>query len=176
MSPFARLCLSLAATLVPGALSAQTSPFLGTWNIRYPVSMRVENGVPTAVLGRGTLVVTEHGDSLIAVITPLEGDFAGQSTRHAAARSTATTVAFTSVQPMRRADDNGGASSVPNLSVKDTWTLSIEGTALRGTIHRELIGLPMTIPDGAVTGERAPARAPSAFAVLTSAPAVPCTR
>jgi hypothetical protein len=53
---------------VPLTGFAQTHPLVGTWTVRYPGGMQVQNGVPTVINFSGTLTVGAHGDSLVGVL------------------------------------------------------------------------------------------------------------
>ena len=129
----------LATTLFtsPLALSAQSHPLVGEWQLALVVGGRMENGVVTPINGTATLTITATGDSLIANVQtdPVEGQPARPAVRMAAPNKAGDAV-FVSRGPARL-NINGEAREVIGVS---TWTLKATGDVLEGTTQRSIEG------------------------------------
>ncbi len=148
-----RPALIAALLLLPAALTAQSHPLVGNWNLSLPVGMRVENDEPTVIMGKGTMTVTAVGDSLIATLTmePFEGRPPRPAARMAA-KLAADTVAF-SYASTATLNTNGEESTRKAVS---TYRFEVDGDTLKGTIDRTIEGLDVTMGGPQpITGKRA---------------------
>lgn len=66
--------LSLAAALAfPIAVSAQTHPLVGSWNLKLPATKVLQNGAPVDVTPTGLLTFRVEGDSMIGTLKIVNG-------------------------------------------------------------------------------------------------------
>jgi hypothetical protein len=146
--------LLLALTLVaPATLRAQANPLVGTWDLELTVGMRVSDGEPEVIRGKGRMVVAEEGDSLVATltVTPPEGMPARPATRFTTAKVAGPRYTFLQ-NSEARIQGNGEEMAMRVIS---TWTFNVAGDALTGTVAREVVGAMMpSMPDQPVTGTR----------------------
>jgi hypothetical protein len=149
-----RALLSLIAlTATSTALAAQSPAFTGNWQLTYPRGTRVENGEATVMWGTGVLSIATQGDSLIGTLT---GDPAPDMpprppVRLAAPKAAgeATFVSYSEATLNMNGD-------MKTATVVSTWTLTVKGDSLVGTVDRKLKGYDMgdDQPAQAVTGVR----------------------
>ncbi|HEX5004230.1 MAG TPA: hypothetical protein VFV65_02890 [Gemmatimonadales bacterium] len=149
-----RIVIACLAVLGAGPLSAQVPALVGTWRVAFPAGSSIENGVATPIMGGGVLTIEATADSLIGTLVrdPIEGMPPRPPARLAAARgpSPAVFVSRTSAT----VSSNGNEQELVAIS---TWKLQADGNALRGTVEREIEGLPMgKQPPMEVTGTRQP--------------------
>ena len=151
MSPLRLAALALGIAIAP--LQAQSNPPLGKWNIEYARGMRVENDVPTPVMGTGTLTIVQDADSLLGTID-------------GSARADGTTAPTTKLSGRL---NNGSAvlisrskakvnmnGEMNEIDITVTWTLPATGDALSGTLLRKVgVASPMAdAPASPVKGTR----------------------
>jgi hypothetical protein len=143
-----------AALLLPGGLAAQAHPLIGRWDVSVPVGKRVENGEAEAVVAKGSLLVTQVGDSLIATlkVTPPEGMPERPATRMASKAGVGAVTFVT--RSDAKINMNGEESTHTSVS---TWTFTVDSDTLKGSVSRVIEGLPegmgMADPQQ-VTGKR----------------------
>ena len=124
------------ATIVAAPMTAQgTNPVVGKWDIEYERGRRVENDVPTPIMGKGTLTIVQQGDSLVATLEPgprPDGSASPPST--AGGRMTAAGAVFA----MKRSAtmNTNGQMSIQELTL--TWTLQASGDTITGTMKMEM--------------------------------------
>lgn len=147
----------MGAVIVAVGLSApaqaQGSSIVGKWDLDMTVGMRVEDGVPTMIRGKGRLEVVEQGDSLVATLTmtPPEGMAARPASRFAAKKVTGNEFAFEQRTEVRM-NMNGDEQTAVSIA---SWRLTVTGDALSGAVSRSIEGMPMAgMPEQPITGTR----------------------
>ncbi len=142
----------LLLALAGSTLQGQHQPLVGVWRISFPAGMRVENGVPTPIIGSGTLTIEAKGDSLIGDL--VADSLPGRPARppaHLAAAAGSGQIVFNS-RTKAMVNINGDLREVTALS---DWTLQAKGDSLSGTLRRRLEGFDDGNPEpGPVTGTR----------------------
>ena len=68
MTTLPTLALSALIFLSPLVARAQSNPIVGKWSIEFAAGMRIEDGVPTVLMAKGTLTIAADGDSLVATL------------------------------------------------------------------------------------------------------------
>lgn len=153
MTRLTRLALAALLAASPVAAHAQSHPMAGKWAIEYAGGMRVENDTPTPIMAKGTLTITEEGDSLVAVlhVEPSEMIRARPDARFATAKVAGKAVTFTQTSQARM-NLNGEEHLATAVT---TWALTVDGDALGGTLVRRVEGMdgPGAMPTP-VTGAR----------------------
>jgi hypothetical protein len=134
------------------ALAAQQSPFVGSWQVSYPVGATVENGVNTPILGTGVLEIAAAGDSLVGELNMDANDqFPPRPMQRLVASGAgpeATFIAHTEAQLNMNGEER-------TATVISTWKLAVKGDSLSGTVERVLEGFEMANqPPQPVTGVR----------------------
>lgn len=126
--------------LVATPLAAQQNALVGTWKVTYVAGVRMENGEATPINANGVLTVEAKGDSLIGVLVgePVAGRPARPPLR-LAGRSGAAPVRFLS-EGKATLSQNGADREA---TVHTTWTLSVAGDSLSGTLERVIEGVDM---------------------------------
>ena len=148
-----RAMLVAAVVALPTTVRAQAAPLVGKWELELTVGMRVEDGVPQSVRGKGRLEVVEQGDSLVATLAvePVEGMPPRPPSRFAAKKGTGPEYAFTA-RSEATLNTNGEERKAVVIS---TWRLVVAGDALSGSVAREIEGMSMgAMPAQPVTGTR----------------------
>jgi hypothetical protein len=141
----------LALIIAANSPSAQT-PLVGVWRLTYPAGSRIENGVPSLLMGTGTLRLEVRGDSLI-------GELVTDPLPEAPARPPARLAGVTGTKAVVLVSRTTGTLTINGeerpITAVSTWQLEVEGDSLSGTVARKLEGLPFGAqgPD-AVTGVR----------------------
>ena len=120
-----------------GTVSAQADPIVGTWKISFAAGTRMENGVATIITGTGKLVVQVQGDSLIGRLIPDPIEGAARPESRMAAPTGAGKAVFVQ-RGQARVNMNGEEKEVTSIS---TWTLTVDGDELKGTVERRLEGM-----------------------------------
>ncbi len=122
----------------PAALGAQAHPLVGNWDIELPGGMRMENGVVTPIMVKGTLAVVVQGDSLVGTLTaePTEGRPARPPAR-LAAKNAPGQIKF-SQSSEAKMNMNGEEMTRTMVSV---YLFAVDGDALKGTVERHIEGL-----------------------------------
>ncbi len=151
MTRFARFALASALLLAPLAAHAQ-SPLVGKWEIEFTAGMRIENEDMVPIKAKGTLTITEQGDSLIALLDVIANDQvpARPQARLAGAKATGATASL--IQRSRVTINSNGEEQTS--TAVSTWTLTANGSELTGTVQRAIEGMPMGMPAAPVTGKR----------------------
>lgn len=147
-----RSLLACLAALGAAPLAAQTPALVGTWKVSFPAGSTIENGVATPIMGGGILSIEATADSLIGILDrdPMPGVPLRPPARLAAPRGASPAV-FVS-RTMATINSNGEERELTAIS---TWKLQAEGNDLKGTVERELEGMPMAKqPPMEVTGTR----------------------
>lgn len=146
------LILSLTLLSLAVAPVAAQSPFAGRWSLRYPAGMRMENGVATIIPGSGTLTLEIKGDSLIGQLTP---DPLPDGTVRPPTRLAGTASGNSATFTNRRAAMVNDGTGERQITVIQTWRLTVTGDSLSGTLERRDEGgeLPPA-PPAEVTGSR----------------------
>lgn len=153
MRRIVRAVIVAVGLAAPPAAAAQGAPIVGTWELEMTVGMRVENGEPTMIRGKGRLEVVEQGDSLVATlaVTPPDGMPARPASRFAAKKVAGNEFAFVQRSEVRM-NANGEEHTAVSIS---NWRFTVTGDALRGTVSREIEGMPMAaMPEQPVSGTR----------------------
>ncbi len=128
----------LALALSSTTLSAQQAPLVGTWRITYAGEMRVRNGVADPVMVNATLTVQPQGDSLIAsLVTDSSSTLPNRPPLRLATKAGGGDAIFLS-NSKATLNMNGDERQV---TVLNTWTLSVKGDSLSGTLGRQLEGM-----------------------------------
>lgn len=150
----ALLVAATAVSTIPALSLAQSHPLVGSWNLELVAGQRVENGSVTPILATATLVVVAAGDSLIGTLTvaPIEGAPQRPPARLAGKRVDGTMTFVSRTEGTMQM--NGESRTIEAIS---TWTLSVTGDTVEGTVAREIIGVSMpAIEPQPVKGRRAP--------------------
>jgi len=146
----ALLCLvALRAT----ALAAQTPSFAGAWQLSYPRGTRIENGEATVLRGTGVLTIVAQGDSLIGTLTgDPTPDMPPRPPARLAAKASAGETTFISHSEATLNMDG----TMSTATVVSTWTLTVKGDSLVGSVQRKIEGHDMDDgqPEQPVTGTR----------------------
>lgn len=152
MKPFIRIATALAISAT--AAQAQDKPaVVGSWTIDYELGRRIENDVVTPIHAKGLLTITQDGDSLIAALkvdSRSDGQRVPNPTTFGGKKTMAGAV-FTQKQQVRM-NRNGEEST---LDITVTWTVSADGSDLKGTIARSGAGMPESMEPAQLTGKRA---------------------
>jgi hypothetical protein len=152
MSLAAKITVLAALLVFAGTpASAQSHPLVGVWNISYQRGLSNEDGVVTPIMGKGRLEISLKGDSLIATLSATDnpGGPARPPLRLAGvAEGPTATLAGTS---SARINMNGDEQVVQTTL---TWTLSVNGGALTGTMIRAIPGHETGGDPSPVTGTR----------------------
>ena len=135
------LCITLLAA-APAALSAQSHPFVGSWAIEYPAGARHEGGEIVPIMAKAKVTVESVGDSLIAMVaTEPSADRPARPPARLAAKRVDGTVTFVNraEAKVRMNDEESTRISIT------TWTFTVTGDELAGTIDRRIEGLEMAM-------------------------------
>jgi len=141
------------ATIVTPSQAQGAHPLIGAWDVKVPAGTRVENGVPSVIMGTGKLTVEAAGDSLVVhlAVDPIEGMPPRPPVRFAA-RAVPGAVEFISRSTVH-INFNGNEQEGVSIG---TWSLSAIGDQLTGTVSRRVEGFDMPSPGPQpVTGTRA---------------------
>ena len=135
--------LVAALLLVPAALAAQSHPLVGTWDLSLPAGVRVEDGEPTPIMGKGNVVFSQVGDSIVGTlkVEPPEGMPARPAARLAAKASSGP---LTFVQQSTATVRSNGAESTHKVT--NTYVFEATGDALKGTVARDVEGVTVQLP------------------------------
>lgn len=127
----------VAPLLVGNSLCAQT-PEVGVWKLTYPAGTRIENGVPSLLMGTGTLRIEVHGDSLI-------GELVTDPLPEAPDRPPARLAGVFGTSPVVLVSRTSGTLTINGeerpITAISTWRLAVQGDSLWGTVSRKLEGL-----------------------------------
>ena len=127
-----------ALVLCAGTLHAQ-SPLVGVWRLTYPAGSRIENGVPSLIMGTGTLRIEAHGDSLT-------GELVTDPMPDVPARPAARLTGVASTGPTLLTSRTAGTLTMNGeerpMTAISTWSLEVRGDSLVGTVARKLEGMP----------------------------------
>ena len=145
------LCLLALNTT---ALAAQHSPFVGTWQLSFPLGARLENGRAVPMMGTGVLTVVAQADSLVGtlVMDPQEG-IPEESAPRLVAKAGGGTAIFVSRSEITLLMNMEERKSV----MISTWQLTVTGDRLEGTVTRKVEAFGDSPDQGAlppVTGVR----------------------
>lgn len=149
-----RVLLSLLAlTATSTALAAQAPGFPGSWQLTYPRGTRVENGEATVMWGTGVLSIASQGDSLIGTLT---GDSVPNVAQRPPVRLAAPKAAGEATFVSYSEATLNMNGDMKTATVVSTWSLTVRGDSLVGTVDRKLKGYDMgdDQPAQAVTGVR----------------------
>ena len=132
MRTFVRLAgTALAVAVAAPALTAQSHPLAGRWEIDYERGKRIENGEVTVIRGTATLTLELRGDSLVGtLVRPASAEQAAPEPQRFAAKPTANGAVFV-VRTVATNNDNG---EITTREAVMTWTLTANGDALEGTL------------------------------------------
>lgn len=151
-----RLLTGLVPALVlitASALQAQEADaIVGKWTIEFERGRRIENGVPSPIMGKGSLVVTKEGEGFKAVLD-------------AGARPDGTPAPIVTMSGS--AVEGGGVlfvqkskaqmnmnGEVQEMEITTKWTLIPSAESLRGELVREVPNVPDAGGPSPVTGMR----------------------
>lgn len=155
MTRLTRLALAAAVMCAPLATQAQSHALAGRWMIEYAGGVRLENDVPTVILARALLTITEVGDSLIATVRmePNPELPSRPEARFAARKVAGSQVTFT-----QRSEAKLNMNGEEHIAIAiSTWALMAQGDMLSGTLGRQLEGMDMPMPPPQpISGRRAP--------------------
>lgn len=143
---------SLAAVSTAAVVQAQApGSIVGKWAIEYEAGRRIENGELTTITGKGTLSVTQSGDSLVATIdTGPRRDGSTQPPSVMGGKLTPEGAVFTQKQRIQLNMDG----DLQTKEITATWTLQANGDVLTGTMARALPGMAEGPPPSSVKGTR----------------------
>ena len=147
--------LLLLASALAAPLSAQApSPLLGTWSIDWEVGRRIMNGDVTSIKAKGTLLIAASGDSLLATVTTVSRDDNAPPRPPVTlgGRLTATGAEF---RQRSEAIMNTNGEERKQV-ITSTWTLTLNGQTMKGTIAREVPGMLQGNAASELTGTRVP--------------------
>lgn len=123
---------------------AQAHPIAGKWMIEYAGGMRIENDVPTPILAKALLTITEVGDSLVATLLmePNPNLAPRPEARFAALKVVGNPVTF-----IQRSEARLNMNGEEQIAIAvSTWTLMVQGDALSGTLGLRIDGMDMPKP------------------------------
>jgi hypothetical protein len=147
--------LLLLSPVLTAPLAAQTpSPLLGTWSIDWEVGRRIMNGDVTSIKAKGTLLIAASGDSLLATVTTVSRDDNAPPRPPVTlgGRLTATGAEF--LQRSEAIMNTNGEER--KQVITSTWTLTLDGKTLKGSIAREVPGMVEGNAASELTGTRVP--------------------
>lgn len=153
MTSLRLLATAALVAVAPLAVQAQASPLLGDWAMEITAGMRIENGEPTVIRAKAKLSIVAQGDSLVATLTvePNENVPPRPPARFAAAQVSGNSVQFVQ-RGKATMNTNGEETTVTSIS---TWSLTVAGDAISGTVAREIEGMEMPgMPAQPVAGTR----------------------
>ncbi|MFN0180176.1 MAG: hypothetical protein ACKVZ0_15355 [Gemmatimonadales bacterium] len=135
---FRATLLATAVAFAPSTSTAQGHPLIGAWSITFPAGMRIENGTPTPITRTGKFTVVAQGDSLIATLAtdPADG-LPPRPDARLATKAGPGDVVFIH-RSTARININGNEREATSIS---TWTLSVMGDKLEGTVTRQVEGM-----------------------------------
>lgn len=118
----------LALIFAANSLWAQT-PLVGVWRLTYPAGSRIENGVPSLLMGTGTLHLEARGDSLI-------GELITDPLPEAPARAPARLAGVTGAKAVVLVSRTTGTLTINGeerpITAISTWQLEVEGATRCG--------------------------------------------
>lgn len=143
---------SLVAVCTATPLEAQApGSLVGKWAIEFEAGRRMENGEVTTITGKGTLSVTQSGDSLVATIDMgPRRDGSTQPPSVMGGKLTSEGAVFIQKQRVQLNMDG----DVQTREITATWTLQANGDVLTGTMARALPGMADGPPPSPVKGTR----------------------
>jgi hypothetical protein len=144
--------ISSVALCTAAPVDAQaTATVVGKWAIEYESGRRMENGEVTTITGKGTLRITQSGDSLLATLeTGPRRDGSPQPPSTMSGRVTPEGAVF--IQKQRVTLNMDGDAQIREITA--TWTLQANGDVLTGTMARALPGMAEGPPPSPVKGTR----------------------
>ncbi len=146
----AALLLSASAAVTHALPAQSASPLVGKWTIEFERGRRVEDGQVSSVMAKGTMTVTQQGDSLIATFDlPPRDDGTPVPSMRIVGTDGPQGAVFVQVQKITL-NMNGEATT---HDAKVTWSMKATGDTLTGSIAREM---PMMEPQepGPLKGTR----------------------
>ena len=148
--------ISAVALCTAAPVDAQaTANVVGKWAIEYESGRRMENGEVTTITGKGTLSITQSGDSLLATLeTGPRRDGSPQPPSTMSGRVTPEGAVF--IQKQRVTLNMDGDAKIREITA--TWTLQANGDVLTGTMARALPGMAEGPPPSPVKGTRIPGK------------------
>jgi hypothetical protein len=151
--PFSRTVAAAILTLAVLApqLRAQTHPLVGSWNVVYQSGLSNEDGVITAIMGKGQLQVTQSGDSLVGLLMP-------EASGNAPARPALRLAGLASrSSPVLNGTSNARVivnGDQRTVTTTISWELTATGDALSGLMTRSSLGVDMPNESTQITGQR----------------------
>lgn len=144
--------ISSAVLCTAAPIHAQaTGTVVGRWAIEYESGRRMENGEVTTITGKGTLSITQSGDSLLATMEAgPRRDGSPQPPSTMSGRATPDGAVF--VQKQRVTLNMDGDAQTREITA--TWTLQANGDVLTGTMARALPGMADGPPPSPIKGTR----------------------
>jgi hypothetical protein len=129
--------LVVLLALFASVSQARDQSLVGTWRVRYPAGMRMENGEATVTMGTGTLTIQATNDSLVGelVIDP-NPDLPARPPAHLAGKRGPGEAVLVS-RTKATINMNGATEEAVAVS---TWKLQAKGDSLSGTVERKLEG------------------------------------
>ncbi len=152
MRTLVRLAATAVAVAVAApALSAQSHPLAGRWEIDYERGKHIENGEVTVIRGTATLTLELRGDSLVGtLVRPTSAEQAAPEPQRFAAKPTATGAIFV-VKTVATNNDNG---EITTREAVMTWSLTANGDVLEGTLVFAVPSMDFPAEPTKVTGKR----------------------
>ena len=134
-APIAGAVLSALAFGATPLFAQSAGTIVGKWSIEYERGRRMENGTVTSIMGTGTLIIAQQGDSLVATLeAPPRPDGTPTPPATIGGKITGTGAVFLQKQRIRiQLNDE---VQTPEITI--TWTLQANGDALSGTLARPL--------------------------------------
>ncbi|MEQ1690929.1 MAG: hypothetical protein ABMA00_06570 [Gemmatimonas sp.] len=135
----AAILLTMSGGVTSAAAQAATA-VVGKWEIEYARGQRVENDVVTNIMAKGTITISQSGDSLLATLEqPPRPDGTPTPTATLSGRITSGQAVLVQKQTVQLNMD-GQMHSAEAIT---TWTLQATGDAMTGSIAREIPSMPM---------------------------------
>ena len=129
--------LVLLLALCPGVVVAQ-QPFVGAWQLSYPIGARIEDGIETPIIGTGLFTVEAKGDSLIGMLaTDPMPDMPARPPLRLAGKAGAGEARF--LAHSKATININGAER--EATVVSTWVLRAKGDSIGGTVERSIEGM-----------------------------------
>lgn len=129
-----RYCSAVLALLAVAApLAAQSHPLVGTWAVEMQDGVKVVDGQPEPIMGKGTMVFSIRNDSLVAVITMEANEMvSGRPPMKFAAKLVDGPAVF--IKKGKAVTMSNGAQE--EVEIVSTFRFEAKGDALVGSVER----------------------------------------
>lgn len=131
--PLGRCLTALAILATAAPLGAQSHPVLGTWAIEMQDGVKVVDGQPEPIMGKGTMVFSIRNDSIVAVLTmEASENVSGRPPIKFATKFADGPVVF--IKKGKAVTMSNGAQE--EVEIVSTFRFEAKGDALTGSVER----------------------------------------